>query len=76
MSSTCCESQQIDDYLRGIRGNENTRDGIDLLQVEEEFKALYDRYLNELASMRRELNTLQAIPRIDGLQSKIAVVRF
>ncbi len=53
--------QELDDYLRGVRGNERTRQGVDFLQLEKEFQARYRVKLEELITIGRELTQLRKI---------------
>lgn len=47
--------QELDDYLRDVRGNDRTAEGVDYLPPEQDLLALYDRAINqgiELAQLR------------------------
>jgi CHAT domain-containing protein/tetratricopeptide (TPR) repeat protein len=53
--------QELDDYLRDVRGNEQTVTGVEFLPPEEELSALYDRAI----AQGIELTELREIPLSD-----------
>ena len=64
--------QELDDYLRGVRGNEKTRPGIDPLPLEKEFQARYGVKLEELIEIGRELTQLRKINSQQRTESQTA----
>ncbi len=54
--------QELDDYLRNVRGNNQTELGIEYLPNEQQFLAQYDAKLTKAIQLGRELEQLQKIP--------------
>ncbi|MFE4106137.1 CHAT domain-containing protein [Almyronema epifaneia] len=53
--------QEIDDYLRTVRGNATTAQGLEALPPEQELLALYNAQLAEVVQLGRELEAIQKI---------------
>jgi CHAT domain-containing protein/tetratricopeptide (TPR) repeat protein len=55
--------QELDGYLRGVRGNDNTAAGVDYLQPEAAILARYDEIQQSAIAAGQELDRLKAIPQ-------------
>ncbi|WP_088889882.1 CHAT domain-containing protein [Leptolyngbya ohadii] len=51
--------QELDDYLRDVRGNEDTRSGVDVLRPEQEILNRYDELQKTAIQLGQELAQLQ-----------------
>jgi CHAT domain-containing protein len=54
--------QELQDYLRTVRGNATTAKGLDILQPEQQILAKYDTLQNSAIQLGQELSTLQQTP--------------
>lgn len=57
--------QELDDYLRGVRGNEQTVKGIDNLPPEQQLWDSYTAKLNQAIEQGKELDELRQIPEAE-----------
>jgi CHAT domain-containing protein/tetratricopeptide (TPR) repeat protein len=57
--------QELDDYLRNVRGNQQTQQGVDYLPPEQQLLAQYNAKLTQVVQLGKELDTLQKIPPSD-----------
>ncbi|MEW6492205.1 MAG: tetratricopeptide repeat protein [Cyanobacteriota bacterium] len=58
--------QELDEYLRNVRGNEQTQEGIDYLPQEQQLITQYNAKLTQVIQQGRELEQLQAILKEKG----------
>ncbi|MBD2778216.1 tetratricopeptide repeat protein [Iningainema tapete] len=54
--------QELEDYLRGVRGNVNTARGIEYLRLEQRLLNKFNSNLTKVVKLGRELGELQKIP--------------
>ena len=54
--------QELDDYLRGVRSNENTASGMALRQAEQRILVLYEQSQSQLVALGQERVQLSQIP--------------
>ncbi|MEP0751460.1 tetratricopeptide repeat protein [Trichocoleus sp. Lan] len=57
--------QELDDYLRTVQGNENTKPGVEYLPLEERLLGEYNTELASVVQIGKELQKLQKIPASD-----------
>src|SRR5919202_3206709 len=57
--------QELDDYLRNVRGNQQTQQGVDYLPPEQQLLTQYNAKLTQVIQLGKELDTLQKIPPSD-----------
>ncbi|MBD1881766.1 tetratricopeptide repeat protein [Coleofasciculus sp. FACHB-T130] len=57
--------QELDDYLRTVQGNENTKPGVEYLPLEERLLSEYNTELASVVQIGKELQKLQKIPASD-----------
>ncbi|MEM9162979.1 MAG: tetratricopeptide repeat protein, partial [Cyanobacteria bacterium P01_F01_bin.4] len=55
--------QELDDYLRGVRGNDNTQQGVDALASEQQIWAEYGQLTDAAVAIAQELTTLRQLDR-------------
>ncbi|MDZ8032695.1 CHAT domain-containing protein [Nostoc sp. DedSLP04] len=54
--------QELQEYLRNVRGNQQTRQGLDNLPPEQKISDSYNQLLNQAIEIGKELTELQKIP--------------
>jgi CHAT domain-containing protein/Tfp pilus assembly protein PilF len=54
--------QELADYLRNVRGNQQTQQGVDYLPPEQQLLTQYNAKLTQVVQLGKELDTLQKIP--------------
>ncbi|HBB34383.1 MAG TPA: hypothetical protein DDZ80_28525 [Cyanobacteria bacterium UBA8803] len=54
--------QELDDYLRNVRGNEQTQQGVEYLPAEQQLLEQYNTKLTQVIQVGKELEALQKIP--------------
>lgn len=70
--------QELEDYLRNVRGNEQTATGVPNLPPEEEFNQNYNALINKAIELGKELTQLEKTPepnRIPQQQKRILELR-
>ncbi|MEM9908349.1 MAG: tetratricopeptide repeat protein, partial [Cyanobacteria bacterium P01_D01_bin.44] len=55
--------QELDDYLRGVRGNDNTQQGVDALTSEQQIWAEHEQLTEAAVMIAQELTTLRQLDR-------------
>ena len=70
--------QELDEYLRTVRGNESTTPGIPLLPSEQAFQTQYETQAAQTIALGQELRQLEQIPaaaRNDAQQQRVIDIR-
>lgn len=70
--------QEIDDYLRNVRGNNQTATGLPNLSPEEQFNQSYNALINQAITLGKELTQLTGIPeqkRTPAQQQRVIELR-
>src|SRR5919202_921203 len=70
--------QELEDYLRNVRGNNQTATGVANLPPEEQFNQNYNALINKAIELGKELTQLEAIPepnRTPQQQQRITELR-
>ncbi|MBD1839986.1 tetratricopeptide repeat protein [Coleofasciculus sp. FACHB-501] len=62
--------QELDDYLRTVQGNENTKPGVEYLPLEKRLLGEYNTELASVVQIGKELQKLQKIPASDRTPEK------
>ncbi len=62
--------QELEDYLRNVRGNEQTQQGVEYLPSEQQLLTQYNAKLTQVVQLGKELNELQKIPASDRTQEQ------
>src|SRR5919202_3754137 len=57
--------QELDDYLRNVRGNQLTQQGVDYLPSEQQLLTQFNNKLSSVVQLGKELNELQTIPQAE-----------
>jgi CHAT domain-containing protein len=57
--------QELQDYLRTVRGNATTAKGLDILKPEQQILAKYDALQNSAIQLGQELSTLRQFPDVN-----------
>ncbi|MBD2130112.1 tetratricopeptide repeat protein [Microcoleus sp. ZQ-A2] len=57
--------QELDDYLRNVRGNQVTQQGVDYLPSEQQLLTQFNNKLSSVVQLGKELNELQTIPQAE-----------
>ncbi|MFB8787978.1 MAG: CHAT domain-containing protein [Potamolinea sp.] len=55
--------QELEDYLRNVRGNQETQQGIEYLANEQQLLTQYNAKLSQVVQLGKELTALQKIPQ-------------
>lgn len=63
--------QELDDYLRNVRGNEQTAQGIELLPQEQQILENYTAIQNKALQLGNELTQLRQIPAVNRTQAQV-----